>query len=90
MKLCMHNHTLVVYIQYKFREISFIGYLVMAKYEKKSLKSRQSKGGNSSITHDILMKLHVHSHTMVIYIQYMFHEIPSIGYLVMAEDGKNH
>ena len=25
---------------------------------------------------------------MVIYIQYKFHEISSIGYLVMAEDGK--
>ena len=34
------------------------------------------------------MKLHVHTLTMVIYIQYKFHEIPSIGYLVMAEDGK--
>ena len=35
-----------------------------------------------------LMKLHMHNHTMVIYIQYKFHELPSIGYLVMAEDGK--
>ena len=26
--------------------------------------------------------------TMVIYIQFKFHAIPSIGYLVMAEDGK--
>ena len=34
------------------------------------------------------MKLHVHHHTMVIYIQYKFDEIPSIGYVVMAEDGK--
>ena len=25
---------------------------------------------------------------MVIYIRYKFHESPSIGYLVMAEDGK--
>ena len=25
---------------------------------------------------------------MVIYIQYKFHELPSIGYLVMAEGGK--
>ena len=32
------------------------------------------------------MKHHVHSHTIVIYIQYKFHEIPSICYLVMAED----
>ena len=31
-----------------------------------------SKGHNSSITAGTLMKLHVHSHTMVIYIQYIF------------------
>ena len=36
------------------------------------------------------MKLHMHNHTMVIYIQYKFHEIPSIDYLVTAEDEKNH
>ena len=31
------------------------------------------------------MKFHMHIHTMVIYIQYKFHEIPSIiGYLLMA------
>ena len=46
----------------------------------------QSKRNNSSITSDILMKLHVHHHTIVLYIQYKFDEIPSIGYLVMAED----
>ena len=34
------------------------------------------------------MKLQVHNLTMVIYIQYNFREIPSIGYLVMAEDRK--
>ena len=34
------------------------------------------------------MKLNVHNHTMVINIQYKFHEISFIGYLVMAEDGK--
>ena len=33
------------------------------------------------------MKLHLHNHTVVMYIQYKFHEMPSIGYLVMAEDG---
>ena len=33
-------------------------------------------------------KLHMYDLTMVIYIQYMFHEIISIGYLVNAEDGK--
>ena len=28
--------------------------------------------------------------TMFIYIQFKFHESPSIGYLVIAEDRKNH
>ena len=28
----------------------------------------------------------MHNYTMVIYIQYKFHEIPFIGYLDMAED----
>ena len=55
--------------------------------EKKS-KCRQSKGNNSSITDDTLIKLQVHNHIMVIYIQYKFHESPSIGYKVMAEDRK--
>ena len=76
-----------MYVQHKFQEISFIGYLVMAEDRKKSLKFSQS---NSSITHDTLMKLHMHNHTMVIYNQYKFHENSSIGYLVMADDGKNH
>ena len=30
----------------------------------------------------------MHNLTMAIYIQYIFHEIPSVGYLVMAEEGK--
>ena len=34
------------------------------------------------------MKLHVHNHTMVIYTQYKFLEIPFICSLVMTEDGK--
>ena len=58
----------------------------MAEDGKKSLKFRQSKGNNSTITDDIPIKLHVHILTMVIYIQYMFHEISSISYPVMAED----
>ena len=33
------------------------------------------------------MKLHMHYHTMVKYIQYQFHEMPSFGYLIIAEDG---
>ena len=53
-----------------------------------SLKCRQFKSNNSSITDYTLMKLHLHNHIKVIYIQYKFHEIPSIAYKVMAEDGK--
>ena len=37
MKLNVHNNTMVIYIQYKFLEILFIGYLVMAEDRKKSL-----------------------------------------------------
>ena len=59
----------------------------MADYGK-TLKFRQSKGPNSSIANDTLMKLHKHNHTMFIYIQYNFHEIAFLGYLVMAQDGK--
>ena len=54
------------------------------------MKFRQSKNDNSFITYDTRMKLHVHNHTMVIYIQYNFNEKPSTGYLVMDEDGKIH
>ena len=70
MKLRVHNSTMVLYIQYKFQEIPFIGYLVMAGDDNKSLKFRQSKDDNSSITDGTAMKLHVHEHTLVIYIQY--------------------
>ena len=52
----MYNHTLVIYIQYKFHEIPSIGYKVKAEDEKKSMKFRQSKGNNSSITDDTLVK----------------------------------
>ena len=41
------------------------------------------------MTNDTQMKLHMHDHAMIIYIQYKFHEIPSIGVKVMAEDRKN-
>ena len=58
--------------------------------EKKPLKFKQSKSNNSSITNYTLMKLQVHTHTIVIYIQYKFHEIPFIAYIVMVEDGQNH
>ena len=57
----------------------------MGEDGKKSLKFRQSKGDNSSITHDILMKFHVrnptmviYNPTMVIYIQYKSQEISFI------------
>ena len=50
----------------------------------------QSKGNYSAIIEYSQLKLLVHSLIMVIYIQYKFHEIPSIGNLVMAEDGKNY
>ena len=62
----------------------------MAEDGKKSLKFWQSKSNYSSITDDTPMKLNVHNHSIVIYIQHKFHERPSIGYLVMAEDRKNH
>ena len=55
---------------------------------KKSLKFRQSKGNNSSITDDNQKKLHIHNHTIVIYIQYKSNVSPSKGYRVMAEDAK--
>ena len=50
------------------------------------MKFRQSKGNNSVITDNTPIKLHVHNLIMVTYIQ--FHELPSIGYLVMVEDRK--
>ena len=55
---------------------------------EKSLKFRQSKDNISVITDNTQIKLHAHHLTMVIYTQYKFHALPSIGYLVMAEDGK--
>ena len=58
----------------------------MADDGKKSLKFRQSKGNKTSIADDTLMKLYMHNHNMFIYIQYKFHEIQFLDYLVMAED----
>ena len=40
------------------------------------------------MTNDILVKLHVHHHTIVLYILYKFNVIPSNGYLVRTEYGK--
>ena len=60
----------------------------MAEDGKKSVKFRESKGKSSFINNDTLMKLNVHNNTIVMYIQYKFQEIASLGYLVMAEDRK--
>ena len=49
----------------------------------------EERGNKSSITDGTLMKLNMHNNTVVIYIK-KFQEISFIGYLVMAEDGKNH
>ena len=54
---------------------------------EKSLKCRQSKGNDSSITDYSLMKLHILNQTIVIYIKYKFHKVPFIIYRVLAEDG---
>ena len=67
MKRHVQNHKMFIFIQYKFQEILFIGYLVMAEDVKKSLKFRQSKGNNSAITDDTQIKLPVHNLTMVIF-----------------------
>ena len=80
---------MIIYIQYKFRELPSIGYLGVAKDGKPS-RFRQSKGNNSFITNDSLMKLHMHNHTIVICIQYKIHEILFISYQVMVEDRKNN
>ena len=87
MKLHVHNHTLVIYIQYKFQKYHLLVTKLWLRTEK-SLKFRHWKGNNSSITDDTLVKLRVHNQTVIIYSKYKFYEIPSIGYLVMAEDGR--
>ena len=53
------------------------------------MKIGQSKGISSAIPDDSTIELQVNNLTIVIYIQNTFNEILSIGYLVMAEDGKN-
>ena len=95
MQFYVHYYIIVIYIQYRFRVIPSIGYLViMAKdgrtdectETQDTQKFWQSKCNNSFITRDILMKLHAHRRTIVIYILYNSEEITSIGYLVIAED----
>ena len=62
-----------VYIHFiKFHEIPFIGYLVWTEMES-SMKLRQSKGNNSTLTDNILNKLHEHNLTVVISIQFKFY-----------------
>ena len=58
--------------------------------DRKSLKLRQSKGNNTFIADDYLINLRVHNQNIFKYVQYKFHEIPSLGYLAMDEDGTNH
>ena len=79
----MHNHT-----RYTFYENPSIAFGVVAEYGK-ILKWKQLKG-NTSITDNILRKVHMHNQFKVIYIQYTFHESPSNAYKVMAEDEINH
>ena len=80
MKRQVHDHTRVTYSQYKVHEISTIIKKKVTNVwlrRKKSMKFRQSKGKNSSIIDAALVNqwLEFHdNHTMVIYIQYKFHE----------------
>ena len=60
--------------------ISFMKFRPYVRGQNESLQFKQSKANNSSVTKDILTILHVHNHTMVVYTQYTFHEIPSIAY----------
>ena len=88
MKLQVHINTIVIYIQYKFNNLPSILTKLWLRMEK--IIEKSIKGNNSSITDDTLIKLYMHIHTIVIYIQYKFHEILSVSCLVMAEDRKNH
>ena len=70
----------MIYTCFKFHEIRFRGYLVIAKYI--DFKSIQG-----AITHELpasLTKLNVHQCPMVIYISFKFHETRFRGYLVIA------
>ena len=81
LKIHMHIHTMIKYIQYKFHEIPPIGYRVMGEDGKKSLTFRPKKGNHSAIPDGSSTKLYMHNLTMVIYVLYKYHEIPFIGYL---------
>ena len=86
LKRHVHSYTIVIFIQHQFHEISSISYYIME--DGKLLKILAIKGNSSSITKATLMKFHMHNHNMVKNIQYKFHGIPSIGYLVMAKYGR--
>ena len=67
MKLQVHNQIMLIYIQYKFHEIQYVA--SYGRGQEKSLKFRQTKGNNSSITNNTIIKLCIHNHTMAIYKQ---------------------
>ena len=61
----------------------------MADDRKIHWHSENQKGNNYSITLETLTNLHVRYHSMVKYTQNKIHEIWSIAYLGLAEDGIN-
>ena len=75
---------MVIYTQNKFNEIRSIANIGMTE----GWINNSNLSNKRAITLDILTKLSVRNHTMVINTQYEFHEIPSIAYYVMAEDRK--
>ena len=74
---------MLIHFHYKFHEILFLGFLVMAQL----LIVNQYKGNNSCTSDAFLTKLKVHQRIVVIYIHIKVYQIPLIGYLVMAPDG---
>ena len=71
---------MAIYTQNKIHEIRSIVYLFTVENGINYLKSKQFKGNNSSVTQDILTKLHMRNDTIVICTQYKSHEIPSVFY----------
>ena len=86
----LHNLTMDRYIQNEFHIVISFGYIVRLRTGKniEILAITHEKGNSFAFTDDTLIKFHVHNLTTVIYIKYKFYEIPSIGCLVMAGDGK--
>ena len=62
---------MVIFIQYKFDEIPFTDYIVIAE-DGKPLLFRQSKSNSSALTDETQMELHVYNLIMVIYIHFKF------------------